>query len=706
LIVPKLRTWIEILILSVLVAAFVWKGFVPAWRSLNTDFPSYYVAARVFAQGNSLTRVYDWIWFQRQKDHAGIENRVVPFSPLTLYSALPIVPLTSFQPLTAKRYWLIINLFFLGFTAFALHRMTNMSRVRIAILMFLAIEPLQKHFLYGQLHILVLALLVLSLWLYLKERPFEAGAIIAVASAIKIYPIVCTLYFLRKRQWRVVAGIAAGTVLLGILAVYLFGLQVNRIYLEQLLPRIIRGEVIDPYNLRWNSFTAVIRRLFIFEPELNPQPLMNLPAAFAILLAFTQALLFVPLLWLISSKRAVAEKEEFEYGTFLAAVMLLSATPASYHYVVLIITIVVAVNGLLRERHVSEATLLIVLYALLGFPIQRLISSSSESGQLIGNSRLIFTLGLFLVLLAVLARRSGETWRDRLRSRSALVFVPMFLLIVCVGAFVTLRHVKSEMNDALRVGSGTLLATDAVVSEERIAFTTLQPRTYSIGILAENKLSSIEAGADLFHPSFIPRSSEAFVELAGPTSRIIRIDLNEQPESDRPFPVEVENAQQPVISPDGRWLLFIREVQGRGSLWIKDREADKERELVTQEKDVLEAAFASDGTEIIFSAQPRGEPALFKIGRASSAIAQITFGSGSRYPAVSREGLSMAYSRLQNGNWQIWIRRHDSDAERQLTAGECNSISPAWTPDSKELIYSTDCGRGVGLTALARLAVK
>jgi Glycosyltransferase family 87/WD40-like Beta Propeller Repeat len=695
LIVSKLRTSIEIFILSVLVAVFVWLGFVPAWRSLNTDFPSYYVAARLFGQGDSLTRVYDWIWFQRQKDRAGIENRIVPFSPLTLYSALPITPLTSFQPLSAKRWWLIINLFFLAFSAFALHRMTNLSRLRIAILMLLAIYPLQTHFRYGQLHILVLTLLVISLWLYLKQRPFGAGALIAAASAIKIYPIVFILYFVRKKQWRVVAGIAAGVIVLGVLAIYLFGLQVNRIYLEQLLPRIIRGEVIDPYNLRWNSFAAFIRRLFIFEPELNPKPLMNLPAAFAILLPLTQALLFVPLLWLISARRGTDENEKVEYGTFLAAVLLLSPTPASYHYVVLIITIVVAADFLFREKQIREATLLVVLYALSGFPIQSL-----------GLFRLICTLGFFFVLLSVLGRRTSETWRDRLRSRSALVFVPVFLVMVCFGAFVTLRHVKSEMNDALRVGTGTLLATDAVVSEERIAFTTLQPRTYDIGILAENKLSSIAAGADLFHPTFIPRSSEALVELAGPNSRIIRIDLNERPESGRPFPVEVENAEQPVVSPDGRWLLFMREVRGRGSLWIKDREADTERELVTPEHDVLEAAFASDGAEIIFSAQPRGEPALFKTGRASSAITQVTFGSGSRYPAVSPDGRWMAYSRLHSGNWQIWVSRRDSDKERRLTTGECNSISPAWTPDSKELIYSTDCGRGVGLTALARLVVE
>jgi Glycosyltransferase family 87 len=424
--VPKTRTWMEILILSVLVAVFAWKGFVPAWRSLHTDFPNYYVAARLIARGDSLTRIYDWIWFQRQKDHAGVENRVVTFNPLTLYSALPLVPLTSFQPLSAKRYWLIVNLLFLGFSAFALHRMTNMSRVHIAILMLLGIEPLRIHFLYGQFHIFVLVLLVLSLWLYLRERPFEAGAIIAVASAIKIYPIVFTLYFVRKRQWRVVAGIAAGTLLLGILAVYLFGVPVNRIYLEQVLPRAGRGEIVDPYSVWLNSFTGVISRLFIFEPELNPRPLINLPAAFAILQALTQALLFVPLLWLISPHRGRTENERFEYGTFLAALLLLTAVPASYHRVVLIITIVVAADFLLRRGQVREVGLLVVLYALSSFPIQYFFPNFTETIRLIGFFRLFLTLGFFLVLLAVLARRTAETWRDRLRSRSALVFVQCF----------------------------------------------------------------------------------------------------------------------------------------------------------------------------------------------------------------------------------------------------------------------------------------
>ncbi|PYR84609.1 MAG: hypothetical protein DMG18_09030, partial [Acidobacteria bacterium] len=115
------------------------------------------------------------------------------------------------------------------------------------------------------------------------------------------------------------------------------------------------------------------------------------------------------------------------------------------------------------------------------------------------------------------------------------------------------------------------------------------------------------------------------------------------------------------------------------------------------------AAFDSRGSEIIFAGQLHGGPALFTIQRESSTITQSTSGPASRFPAVSPDGVWLAYCRLLNGSWQIWLKSRHSADDRQLTAGSCNATSPAWTPDSKEIIYATDCGRGWGINALARL---
>jgi Tol biopolymer transport system component len=264
--------------------------------------------------------------------------------------------------------------------------------------------------------------------------------------------------------------------------------------------------------------------------------------------------------------------------------------------------------------------------------------------------------------------------------------------------------------------SGSLMKTHPAISGGQIAFTTLQSPVYTVGVLSDNKLSTFQTDTDVFHPAFIPGSSEAFVELAGKESKIIRVDLDVPVAIHEQMQIEVENGEQPVVSRDGQWLAFIREIRGRGELWIKSLhpvEAQEtaltiERELVGSEYDVLEASFNAESREIVFSAQPAGlneGPSLFRIGLKSSAITQITFESAVRYPAFSNDGMWMAFSRLERGSWQIWVKPLVSGAERKITVGECNSIYPAWTSDSKELIYATDCGRGLSMTSLARIRI-
>jgi Tol biopolymer transport system component len=76
-----------------------------------------------------------------------------------------------------------------------------------------------------------------------------------------------------------------------------------------------------------------------------------------------------------------------------------------------------------------------------------------------------------------------------------------------------------------------------------------------------------------------------------------------------------------------------------------------------------------------------------------------------RYPAISPDGEWLAFSCGQRGAWQIHVMNLHTREQVQLTKADCNSVTPVWTLDSKNLIYATDCGRGLGLTALAGLTV-
>jgi hypothetical protein len=78
-----------------LLAVFGLKGFLPAWRTLNTDFPNYYVAASIHRQGIPMDRAYEWRWFQREKDHQQVEQSLVGFAPHPPICAMPMLPLAG-----------------------------------------------------------------------------------------------------------------------------------------------------------------------------------------------------------------------------------------------------------------------------------------------------------------------------------------------------------------------------------------------------------------------------------------------------------------------------------------------------------------------------------------------------------------------------------------------------------------------------------
>ena len=121
------------------------------------------------------------------------------------------------------------------------------------------------------------------------------------------------------------------------------------------------------------------------------------------------------------------------------------------------------------------------------------------------------------------------------------------------------------------------------------------------------------------------------------------------------------------------------------------------------ELDVLEATFDPED-EIIFSACRRNQPsALFVTKPGVAYPSQESAPAPRRYPAVSPDGRWLAFSQRELGHWGLWVQNRQTHAARRLTDGDCNFTAPAWYPDSKRLVYATDCARGYGLTALSRI---
>ena len=92
------------------------------------------------------------------------------------------------------------------------------QRLELSLLPSLAVIPfVNDMFLLGQPALLLLALLLGAFACLRRGRPTAAGALVAIAAAIKAYPILVAGYLIYRRQWRATA--ALGVTLLALLFV-------------------------------------------------------------------------------------------------------------------------------------------------------------------------------------------------------------------------------------------------------------------------------------------------------------------------------------------------------------------------------------------------------------------------------------------------------------------------------------------------------
>lgn len=718
-----LKVWMERLLFAFLLLLFVFRGFLPAWGHLDSDFANYYLAARVYREGYPVERVYEWMWFQRQKDHFGINRPLVGFAPSTLTSALLVEPLSSMPPLKANRWWLSVNLALLAVAGALLKGMSRLPWRRVGVVMFLAVAPLHNNFLLGQVHLVMLLLLALGAWLYFDDRHFLCGLALAAAAALKIYPALFLLFFLVKKQWRAGAGLVCGALGAVLVSVCLFGTAACHFYVREILPWGLRGEIIDPYATGWDSLSALLRRLFLFEPELNPAPVAHLPYLYAFLHSFMHALILVGFLWAIVPKDVSPSCRKLEWASFCFLLLLLSSEPLPYHFVVLILTTVLVVDYLIAREKLTWAVAMVVVYALVCIPYDRLYRANPTGwASLFYFPRLCWMLVLAAMLLWLLISDSGQALSESVRSRSFAQAVMLLVAVSAISFVVEVRHLAGQFDSyqtRVTASIGSAIAVDPVATDAGIFYGGLlphfevKPDAYSVYRLLASSVTPFGGGGDWFHPAATPDGRQTWAEVASAgESRIVKFEATPGTPGNTAVVPEVDDAEEPVVSADGRWLAYVREVRGRGSLWIRPLGASQsharwgiEHEMAGPQYDVREAAFSPED-QLFFSSWQAKQYRLLSVDSRSGVITALTsVGCSARYPAFSPDGQWIAFSCERSGVWQLTAMNLLTRVQRQLTSADCNSITPAWTRDSRSLIYATDCSRGLGTTALSEIEV-
>jgi hypothetical protein len=580
----------------VMLAVFLATSFRKGWTRNETDFPNYYTAAVLVRQGAPLRDYYDWTWFQRQMNYAGIEHQLGAYVPQTPLTMLPIVPLAGFPVQTAKQIWLAFNLVFLAATLWMLSKATQIRIEHIAILMFLGYGSLQSNFRLGQYYIFLLFLLTLAFYCLDRGKSAGSGFLCGVAFGLKLYGGPFLLYFVVKRNWEAVAGMLAASAIAVVTAIAIFGWGDVHFYATQILPRSLEGEVIDPYDAGNGTLTTLLRHSFVMEPDLNPHPVWSAPLVFFFLRPFTALLILATTSFGLASGSKYLHRRGFAW--FTIGILLLSGNAVSYTFILLLLPVVL----LLQHAGPKERIYLIVSYVALNLFL------------LPGWLRFFPKLWILAALFFVEGR---EYWR----SFSPKLVAGGLVAAMIIAAFDAQRHQVRYLLEPGRhfervaLDRGTFFSTFPAVSSAGLFYQAMVRSGYVLRWLHDGQMEEFALEGQVFHPvapsfqgsiyfELVKNGSSTKMTFDPATRNVARAAL--------PLPVTIEGS---VISTDGNWLAFESRQDGPKQIWLKDTVSGKTEVVAGGDCNSSSPAWEEGSHTLIFASdcgRGLGMPVLYR----------------------------------------------------------------------------------------------
>ncbi len=405
---------IAILLLGALAVYLVARGIVPAMTTVASDFPSYFTAAKIVADGGSVERLYDIPWFQQQMRYYGIgKPSAGKFSPFPPPTALLLVPLTHLKPLNALRVMTGVSVLCLIGSIVLLARILVWDAVDAALLVLLSGFAIVAALRLGQPYILVSASCIGGYYAYTRDRPRLAGACFGLFTPLKYFPVVILIYFAFRKRWQVLVGATVAILVVSLASIWVLGWKIHEEFLTSVLGNhlVARLAMQDPFTASFQSFDTLFRRLFVYDAIANPQPLVAAPFLQAAGVLTTKIGIFLlTIVALVRLGRSCGARATApSIGLLGIATLLLAPATATYHMALLWLPIGLLVGFFLREHAPGHAYFVLGSYALIGFFPYRFTAPFEGRGGLsvLAYPRLFLLLGMFIACVHCLWNRAA-----------------------------------------------------------------------------------------------------------------------------------------------------------------------------------------------------------------------------------------------------------------------------------------------------------
>lgn len=251
----------------------------------------------------------------------GVKGWIYLYPPLLAQLLMPLAALDNIT--IAINVWFGVNIALLFGTLYLLTRYTPQTWAKWIWLAPVLFIPFWQAFYLGQVTIIMLALLAWT-WVAIQEdRPLLAGALLALAVWIKVFPAMLVLYFLYKRQWRLISSVIVTGLLLLVFQITISGPELMLAFVETLLTLTAGGQPAATYeNL---SLFAFVSRMF--QENTFVIPLFESNMLFtAGRIGLSVGLLGLTLWALRRYARGASWRFDLEYGLMIITILLLGST--------------------------------------------------------------------------------------------------------------------------------------------------------------------------------------------------------------------------------------------------------------------------------------------------------------------------------------------------------------------------------------------
>ncbi|MGH7595260.1 MAG: glycosyltransferase 87 family protein [bacterium] len=683
---------------------------MPSLQNARGDFANYYTAARLVADGQPLERAYrDFVWFQKQIDRYGISHQLGGFIPHPPPTALVMLPLSFFEPLAAKRLWIGLNLVLALGIVVLITRITALHWLPVAIIFLSTGFGLINNFLFGQMYLLLLATIVGGLYLQQRGYPLLAGIALGSMLPMKYVGAFFLIYFAWKKEWRLVIAAAITSLAVVGISWWLQGAEVWRVFISEVLPRHLQGEIQDPFAIQFQSWNSLLRRMFIFDPSRNPQPPLPSPALFVIFKNL------IPWLWLagffwIYRQTAFSERQHqrlFEIGLVPLAILLISPGSATYHFLLLGFSVACFVKILLDLQRQRDAVILGALYLLINLPhYLKLIKFATGWLTPLGYARLWLLVFFFVVIGYFFHRAANWQWQMKTIRRYLLAAT----LIAAIMVAANFHRAAAKEHDAAEwlplhekefdrhLG---LLVKTPDLGHERIVFCygELLDEDYAIFSMARD--GKIEG-------QWTPDTPQKFYDpdLAADDQRVLMESIqNGRPEiwlsrGKNQTPEFLLEGENPSWHADGERFAFIRD--GKIGLVSVEVNGVSEPVWLPDMARCDDLAFSSIDNRLLFCEEKKSSPFVLSVIDVAIGEMEILLESEGPFerPAWSSDGSIIIFSWNRNGNRDLWAMDFATKQLQRLTRDPAIDTAPMWDEANRRIIFASDRGSGLECSTL------